>query len=54
VISDGRTVRVPAVAVGRERIYALVLGAKGQRVLRWAAHDAAGRTISSGGGLPKG
>jgi hypothetical protein len=54
VIGDGRTVRVSAVRVGGERIYALVLGVKGQRVLRWAAHDAAGRTISSSGGLPQG
>jgi hypothetical protein len=54
VISDGHTVRVPAVPVGRERIYSLVLGAKGLRVLRWAAHDAAGHTISSGVGLPNG
>ncbi len=46
-LTNGGTVRVPAVAVGDEKLWALGL-AKGQRVSSLAAYDASGKHVWSG------
>ncbi len=51
-ISDGRTIRVPAVAAGRASFYAFALGVPHLRVLRWDSYDRSGRHVSGGRGLP--
>jgi hypothetical protein len=51
-ISDGRTIRVSAVAVGRESFYAFALGQPHLRVVRWDAYDRAGHRVSGGSGVP--
>jgi hypothetical protein len=51
-ISDGRTIRVPAVAAGRGSFYAFALGVPNVRVLHWASYDRSGRRVSGGRGLP--
>lgn len=51
-ISDGRTIRVRAVAAGMESFYAFALGAPNLRVTSWDAYDSAGRRVSGGRGLP--
>lgn len=49
-LTDGHTMRVPAVAVGDEKVFVLALG-EGQTLKRWTAYDAAARPAASGGGL---
>jgi hypothetical protein len=46
--TDGRAFRVGVVTVGDERLFAFALG-NGQTLKRWAAYDAAGRMLASGG-----
>ena len=46
---DGKTTRVPVVAVGAQRYFAYADG-PGNRVVRWAAYDASGRRLAAGTG----
>jgi hypothetical protein len=47
-LKGGGTLRVPAVAVGNERLWAFAL-VKGQAVRNWTAYSAAGKTYSAAG-----
>jgi hypothetical protein len=47
-LTSGKTVRVPVVTVGDQKLFAFAL-AKGQTLRRWTAYDAAGHPLSSGG-----
>jgi len=46
-LKGGGSLRVPAVAVGNEKLWAFAL-AKGQAVKSWTAYDGAGRKVASG------
>lgn len=49
-MSNGKAIRVAAVAVGEQKYFAFLVG-KGVRVLRWTAYDRAGQAAASGGPL---
>ena len=47
-LTDGRTIHVPAAALGDEKVFAFAL-TSGQTVKRWTACDTTGKPLTSGG-----